>query len=116
MCARVFIQNIQKLWTTINQNYQLLEELKQDWLVSGENSVAGLYSETEGNTPSLLVYFKIYLQIFTMTNEHYQKSIKPQYYYGSSPYQSTQESRLWIIKKYLDRYVISDSYSMWWIF
>lgn len=90
-------------YTKIVDNYKSELSVIRDWLVSGENSVAGLYSETEGNTPPLLVYFKIYLQIFTVTNEHYQKSIKPQYYYGSSPYQSTQESRLRIIKKYLNR-------------
>jgi len=68
-----------------------------------ENSVAEPYSKTENNTSSLLVYFKTHLQIFTMTKEHYQKSIKPQHHYSRSPYKSTQESRLRITEKYLDR-------------
>lgn len=75
----------QKSWTTVNQNSEVSEELKPAWVFSGQNNAAALLHWTEGNTPSLLVHFKICLQIFTTTKEHSQKSTKPQCYYGNNP-------------------------------
>lgn len=51
--------------------------MKTSMICFRRNREDGFFCETLGETPLQLVYFKIYIHIFTMTQENHQESISP---------------------------------------